>query len=71
MSEFIKEMRLLFIIAIIMLLYAAYKGKPNNTKPHNNYIIVCKDGLQYEMRNNKPFPLLNTDGTQAKCDTIH
>jgi uncharacterized membrane protein len=47
------------------------KENTKTIKSDENYMIVCENGLQYKIKNNIAFPVLNTDGTQAKCDTIH
>jgi hypothetical protein len=81
MSEEFKVLRSIFFLGLFCFLFfsgAIFLGsvceRNKNTdaiESHKNYTIFCENGLQYKIKNNIAFPVLNTDGTQAKCDTIH
>lgn len=58
-------------------------GNATAVQPHENDTIICENGLRYKIKNNVVLlnnvltknntvsPVLNSDGTQAKCDTIY
>lgn len=84
-QEFLRAV-LFFAIAVFFFLSGSlFERERNSTaiQSHENDTIICENGLQYKIKNkvlflnnvltkkNVAFPVLNSDGTQAKCDTIY
>lgn len=61
----------LFSFFYVWVILGERHEDPNAVGAHNDYTIICENGLRYKIRHSAAFPVLNSDGTQAKCDTIY
>ena len=74
-QEFLRAVLFFAIAAFFFLSGSLFERERNGNatavQPHENDTIICENGLRYKIKNNTVSPVLNSDGTQAKCDTIY
>ena len=86
-QEFLRAVLFFAIAVFFFLSGSLFERERNGNvtavQLHENDTIICENGLRYKIKNNVVFlnnvltknniasPVLNSDGTQAKCDTIY